>query len=342
MDPRAAAGRGLPIRRVFPFILANCAPMTSAWVRGEFTRERPSGRNHRHGSGWRCCGSPIGVAMAIVAARRFRLAQQVLDAARANARLLELTPARPLLVRADGRIEADAQLLRDLGLEGSPKKLGDLAGNDSGIAPDDLERPGCRHRGRAGQRGPRVAHGSRERLRHGCSTSAAGRPPAEAAGHAAAVVLRHQRRRGGAGQARAAAAPDRRRAQLAHPPDRGGAISDVVPRPRPQARPGQQRVRRGGRGQGRRRRHRARRRADRRARRGQRDRDRAQGAGERPRSSRACSRRSSAASGACCGSSTCRCRPARSPASRSTSRTSRTRAPSLPATSNRSASWPTG
>ena len=42
----------------------------------------------------------VAAAMAILAARRFRLAQQVLDAARANARLLELMPARPLLVRA--------------------------------------------------------------------------------------------------------------------------------------------------------------------------------------------------------------------------------------------------
>jgi signal transduction histidine kinase len=81
----------------------------------------------------------LGVAIAIVAARRFRLAQQVLDAARANARLLALAPARPLLVRADGRIETDGQLVRELGLEGSPKKLGDLVGSDNGIAAQDFE-----------------------------------------------------------------------------------------------------------------------------------------------------------------------------------------------------------
>jgi signal transduction histidine kinase len=80
----------------------------------------------------------IAAAVAIAAARRFRLAEQVLEAARANATLLELTPARPLLVRADQKIEADPQLLRDLGLRTQPRTLDDLVGNDSGIAPDDL------------------------------------------------------------------------------------------------------------------------------------------------------------------------------------------------------------
>ena len=83
----------------------------------------------------------LGVAatVAILAARRFRLAESVLETARTNATLLELTPARPLLVRPDQKIEADGQLLRDLGLNVQPKSLSDLAGNDSGIAPDDLE-----------------------------------------------------------------------------------------------------------------------------------------------------------------------------------------------------------
>ena len=59
----------------------------------------------------------LAAALAIAAARRFRLAQQVIDAARTNARLLEVMPARPLLVRADDSIEVDEQLLRELGLE---------------------------------------------------------------------------------------------------------------------------------------------------------------------------------------------------------------------------------
>src|SRR3954454_1561024 len=81
----------------------------------------------------------IAAAIAFVAARRFGLAQQVLAAAQSNATLLELTPARPLVVRTDGRIEADAQLGRELGLESHPSRLIELAGNDSGIVVDDLE-----------------------------------------------------------------------------------------------------------------------------------------------------------------------------------------------------------
>ncbi len=57
-------------------------------------------------------------------------------------------------------------------------------------------------------------------------------------------------------------------------------------------------------------------------------RGRAQRGRKRHASRRGCSRRSFAASGACCASSTSRCRPERSPALRSTSRISRTRAPS--------------
>jgi len=51
----------------------------------------------------------IAVAMAIAAAHRFRLAEQVLEAAQANARLLALAPARPLVVRADNTVEVDRQ-----------------------------------------------------------------------------------------------------------------------------------------------------------------------------------------------------------------------------------------
>jgi len=80
----------------------------------------------------------IAAAVAVAAARRFRLAEQVLEAARANARLLELMPARPLLVHPDDRIEVDEQLLRELGLAERPPRLAELVGNDSGIAPDDL------------------------------------------------------------------------------------------------------------------------------------------------------------------------------------------------------------
>jgi signal transduction histidine kinase len=81
----------------------------------------------------------IAAAISFVAARRFALAQEVLGAARSNATLLELAPARPLVVRGDGRIEADVQLVRDLGLHAHPVRLTDLVGNDSGIVQEDLD-----------------------------------------------------------------------------------------------------------------------------------------------------------------------------------------------------------
>jgi signal transduction histidine kinase/PAS domain-containing protein len=80
----------------------------------------------------------IAVALSILAARRFRTAEHVLAAARASATLLEISPARPLVVRADGRIETDARLIQELGLKSQPRTLADLHGNDSGIAPEDL------------------------------------------------------------------------------------------------------------------------------------------------------------------------------------------------------------
>ncbi|GAA4717961.1 sensor histidine kinase [Sphingomonas lutea] len=81
----------------------------------------------------------IGVAIAVVAARRFHLAERVLGAARSSSTLLDLNPARPLLVRPDGKIEIDAQLQRDLGLAGSADRFEDLASSASGIARADLD-----------------------------------------------------------------------------------------------------------------------------------------------------------------------------------------------------------
>ena len=72
----------------------------------------------------------LAVAMTVVAARRFRLAEEVLGAARANATLLDLAPARPLVVRPDERVEIDAQLVRDLGLHGTPARLAELRADD--------------------------------------------------------------------------------------------------------------------------------------------------------------------------------------------------------------------
>ncbi|MFL6728541.1 MAG: ATP-binding protein [Sphingomicrobium sp.] len=81
----------------------------------------------------------LAAAIAIVAARRFRLAETILGAARSNASLLEATPARPLLIRPDRRVDVDSQLLRDLGLKSAPAHLSGLTGNDSGLDARDLE-----------------------------------------------------------------------------------------------------------------------------------------------------------------------------------------------------------
>ena len=80
----------------------------------------------------------IAAALSLAAARRFRLAEQVLGAARANATLLEASPARPLVVRSDGRVEADRSLVRELGLKSAPKMLAELQGNNSGILAEDF------------------------------------------------------------------------------------------------------------------------------------------------------------------------------------------------------------
>jgi hypothetical protein len=81
----------------------------------------------------------LAIWITILAARRFKLAEEVLGAARANAALLELTPARPLVVRADDRIEMDGQLVRDLGLRAPAKRLAELGGTDSGLMDEDLQ-----------------------------------------------------------------------------------------------------------------------------------------------------------------------------------------------------------
>ena len=79
----------------------------------------------------------LAVAIAIAAARRFGVAQRILATARANARLLEAAPARPLVVFADGRIEADERLVRELGLGAPLGKLDDLK---QGIVAEDFEK----------------------------------------------------------------------------------------------------------------------------------------------------------------------------------------------------------
>ena len=91
----------------------------------------------------------IAVALSLAAARRFRVAEQVLGAARANATLLEISPSRPVLVHGDGHVDVDPSLLRELGLKSPPRTLAELHGNDSGILDEDLGIAGML-RGRRG------------------------------------------------------------------------------------------------------------------------------------------------------------------------------------------------
>lgn len=81
----------------------------------------------------------IGVALAWFAAVRVRQAAAVLSTARSLKSLLEVSPARPTIVRPDGRMEADPRLIREIGLESDPKTIAELAGSESGLVGDDVE-----------------------------------------------------------------------------------------------------------------------------------------------------------------------------------------------------------
>jgi signal transduction histidine kinase len=80
----------------------------------------------------------IAAFLAVLAARRIRKAQRVIDAARRLRALVEAVPARPLVVHADGTVEVDPVLQRDLGLAAPPERLDDLSSEGLGLVPDDL------------------------------------------------------------------------------------------------------------------------------------------------------------------------------------------------------------
>jgi len=81
----------------------------------------------------------IASVLAILAAKRLRRAQSVLDAARTMRALLDAAPARAMLVHADDKVEVDGELIRELGLPSAPKRLIDLAGKGMGFDKDELE-----------------------------------------------------------------------------------------------------------------------------------------------------------------------------------------------------------
>jgi signal transduction histidine kinase len=96
----------------------------------------------------------IAAILAIIAARRIRDASTVLSAARSLQNLLDLSPGRPLVVRADGGIEADSRLLREIGIEETPTSLKALSGNDHGLVGEDVEALAehVRHAAMSGER----------------------------------------------------------------------------------------------------------------------------------------------------------------------------------------------
>lgn len=81
----------------------------------------------------------VGAAWAILAARaRQKRAETQLRSARRLGRMVEESPALPLLVRTDGRIEASPRLAQWLGLDEMPQYLSELEGSGRGLPADKL------------------------------------------------------------------------------------------------------------------------------------------------------------------------------------------------------------
>ncbi len=81
----------------------------------------------------------IASGVSLVAARRITRAQAVVAGAARLQGLLQLSPARPVVVEPNGRLEADPRLLREIALTGEPRRLEDLAGADCGLASEDAK-----------------------------------------------------------------------------------------------------------------------------------------------------------------------------------------------------------
>ena len=80
----------------------------------------------------------IAAALLVLSGRRIREAGAVVSAARSMASLLDVAPARPILVRADGSIEADERLLREVGVRSPAKTWSDLFSEGRGLVEEDL------------------------------------------------------------------------------------------------------------------------------------------------------------------------------------------------------------
>ena len=128
----------------------------------------------------------IAALLLIMATRRIARANAVLASARSTAALLRAAPARPLLVHADGRVEIDSHLQRDLGLEQPPERLDDLARRRPASDGEDLEALEGRCRRRPPSAGRRSSGRCASPAPTACSKCAAGSP---AAPYAAGTLL---------------------------------------------------------------------------------------------------------------------------------------------------------
>ena len=82
----------------------------------------------------------LAAAWAVLTARsRQKRAEGQLRSARRLGRMVEESPALPLLVRSDGRIEASPRLAQWLGLDGVPQFLSELDGGERGLPTAKLE-----------------------------------------------------------------------------------------------------------------------------------------------------------------------------------------------------------
>ena len=81
----------------------------------------------------------LGAGWLTLSARQaMRRAEAGRKAARRLSRMIDEAPAIPMLVRADGRIEAPQRLAAWLGLDAVPGFLSELAAGDSGLEPEQL------------------------------------------------------------------------------------------------------------------------------------------------------------------------------------------------------------
>ncbi len=81
----------------------------------------------------------IAALLAVLAARRMRRAENVLEGARLMRSLLDAAPARVLLLLPDNKVEFDSQLARELGVPATVRQLAELAGTQRGFDASDLE-----------------------------------------------------------------------------------------------------------------------------------------------------------------------------------------------------------